>query len=312
MPSLLHRKTEDRRLWRSRGQVPPPIREKQIARYPDTTNRDQGVSLRDAPFAFGYRLLAFVLCYCSTTVNATDCTAIRAYERVEVSYVYDGDTVKLADGRKLRFIGINTPEIGRHGKANQALATQARTFLNDLLNEHNRTLNLQSGTEEHDHYGRLLAHAFLETGSNVAVQLLDAGLATTLVIPPNTWSVDCYQQHENDARSASRGLWSLPAYQPLDSATLQRDTKGFRIVHGRITGIRHTRYNVWLDLNRTLRVRVSNKDLSNFEPGYLDDLVGKNVEVRGWIKSGRDGLRVNVRHPAALRILATEASSRTK
>jgi endonuclease YncB( thermonuclease family) len=262
------------------------------------------VSLRGAPFAFGNRLLALFLCCCSTSVSADDCPAIRTRERVEVVYVYDGDTVKLADDRNLRFIGINTPEIGRHGKANQALATQARSFLDELLNAHNRSLNLQTDSEEHDHYGRLLAHAFLDTGSNVAVQLLDAGLATTLVVPPDIWAVDCYQQHENSARAARRGLWSLPAYQPQDSATLQRDTKGFRIVHGRVTAIRRTRYSVWLDLDGTLTAHVSTRDLSNFKPGYLDNLKGKYVELRGWIKTGHDGLRVTVRHPAALRMLA--------
>lgn len=270
------------------------------------------MSVQGTPFAFRCWLIALLLCCCSTTVSATDCPAIRARERVEVTYVYDGDTVKLADGRNLRFIGINTPEIGRHGKANQALATQARSFLDELLNAHNRSLNLQSDSEEHDHYGRLLAHAFLDTGSNVAVQLLDAGLATTLVVPPDTWAVDCYQQHENSARVARRGLWSLPAYQPQDSATLQRDTKGFLIVHGRVTAIRRTRYSVWLDLDGTLTARVSTRDLSNFKPGYLDNLEGKYVEVRGWIKTGRDGLRVTVRHPAALRMLIKGASSLPK
>lgn len=308
MPSVLHRQTEDRRLRRPCGQVPTPLREKQVGRYPDASNHDQGVSLQDTPFAFRCWLIALLLCCCSTTVSAADCPAIRADERVEVAYVYDGDTVKLADGRKLRFIGINTPEIGRHGKANQALAIQARSFLDDLLNVHKRMLNLQYGTEEHDHYGRLLAHAFLDTGSNIAVQLLDAGLATTLVVPPNSWAVDCYQQHEKSARTARRGLWSLPAYQPQESAALQRDTKGFYIIHGRVTTMRRTRYTVWLDMNGTLTVRVSTRDLSNFKPGYLDTLEGKYVEVRGWIKTGRDGLRVNVRHPAALRMLVTGTS----
>ena len=223
--------------------------------------------------------------------------------------MYDGDTVKLTDGRKVRFIGINTPEIGHHGKANQALATQARSFLDDLLNAHHRTLNLQPGTEKHDHYGRLLAHAFLDNGSNVAVQLLDAGLATTLVVPPDTWAVNCYQQHENNARAAGRGLWSLPAYQPQDSTSLKRDTTGFRIVHGRVTAIRHSRFTVWVDLGETLTARISIKDLSNFTPGYLDSLSGKNVEIRGWIKSVRDDLRVNVRHPAALRVLTAETAT---
>jgi len=308
MSPVLYRKTENRRFGRPCGQVPPPLRKKQVGRYPDATHHDQGVSFQDTPFAFGCWLIALLLCCRSTTVGAADCPAVRADEHVEVAYVYDGDTVKLADGRKLRFIGINTPEIGRHGKENQALATQARSFLDDLLNAHNRSLNLQPGTEDHDHYGRLLAHAFLDTGSNVAVQLLDAGLATTLVVPPDTWAVDCYQMHENSARAARRGLWSLPAYQPQESATLQRNTKGFRIVHGRVTAVRRTRHTVWLDLDGALTIRVSTRDLSNFQPGYLDRLEGNDVEVRGWIKTGRDGLRVNVRHPAALRMLATRTS----
>jgi endonuclease YncB( thermonuclease family) len=266
------------------------------------------VSFKDTPFALWYQLIALLLCCCPAAVSATDCPAIETREQVKVEYVYDGDTVKLTDGRRLRFIGINTPEIGHHGQSNQALATRARAFLIDLLNAHNRILHLQPGIEKQDHYGRLLAHAFLETGSNVAVQLLDAGLATTLVVPPNIWSVDCYQQHEDAARTARRGLWSLPSYQPQDSTTLRGDTKGFHIIHGRLTGIRHTRYTVWLDLEGTLTVLVPTRDLSNFRSGYFDTLTGKNVEVRGWVKTGRDGSRVTVRHPAALRMVVTEAS----
>ena len=226
--------------------------------------------------------------------------------------MYDGDTVKLADGRKLRFIGINTPEISRRGRAGQALAIQARAFLEELLDAHDRILKLQPGVEEHDHYGRVLAHAFLETGANVAVQLLDAGLATTVVVPPDTWAVDCYQHHENKARAARRGLWSLADYQPLDSASLPRDTEGFRIVHGRVTDIRRTRHSVWLDFPGKLSARIPTKDLAYFQTGYLDSLTGKSVEIRGWIKKGREGLRVTVRHPAALRLLVAGTSTRPK
>ena len=262
--------------------------------------------MQDTLFAFGRRLFALILCCCSsTTINATDCPARQTSERVEVDYVYDGDTVRLADGRRLRFIGIDTPEIGHHGQASQPLATRARSFLDDLLDSHNHLLNLQLGREDHDHYGRLLAHAFLEDGNNVAVRLLDQGLATTLVVPPNTWSFECYQQHENNARVSGRGLWSLPSYQPQDSASLQRSIAGFRIVRGRVTGVRHTRQSVWLDLTGPLTVHVVRKDLANFTPGYLDKLTDQTVEVRGWIKAGHDGLRINVRHPAALRLLAT-------
>lgn len=268
--------------------------------------RGQGVSLQDTPFAlYGWSIALLLFC-CPLTTGAGDCTTVGSREQVEVSYVYDGDTVKLSDGRRLRFIGINTPEIGHHGAANQPFAGKARRFLNDLLDAHDHTLLLKPGTEAHDHYGRLLAHAFLQNGDNVAVLLLDKGLATTVVIPPDTWAADCYQRHENTARAAGLGLWGLPAYQAQASTRLPRNTKGFRIVRGRVTAVRHTRYDVRLDLDGDLEVRVPNKDLSYFKPDYLDMLKDHYVEVRGWIKSGRQGLRVNVRYPAALRMLSTD------
>lgn len=267
--------------------------------------------MKGALFAFWRRLPVFILCCCPAAVSATECPARQTGERVKVEYVYDGDTVRLADGRRLRFIGIDTPEIGHHGEANQPFASVARSFLKALLDANHRTLRLQAGREDHDHYGRLLAYPFLENGGNVAVQLLDAGLATTLIVPPNTWSVDCYQQHENRARAERRGLWSLPEYQPQDSVTLKRDTQGFHIVRGQVTKVRHTRHSVWVYLAGELTLHISRKDLVNFSPGYLDTLTGKRVEVRGWIKTGRDNPRINVRHPSALRILATESSHRS-
>lgn len=38
-------------------------------------------------------------------------------EQVRVQQVVDGDTVRLVDGRSVRLIGINTPEIGHGGVA---------------------------------------------------------------------------------------------------------------------------------------------------------------------------------------------------
>ena len=106
-------------------------------------SRSQGVSLRDAPFALYGWLIAVLLVCCPITSRAGDCAAMGAQEQVEVSYVYDGDTVKLADGRRLRFIGINAPEIGHHGEPNQPFAAQARVFLVNMLDTHGHILKLQ-------------------------------------------------------------------------------------------------------------------------------------------------------------------------
>jgi endonuclease YncB( thermonuclease family) len=219
---------------------------------------------------------------------------------VQVSYVYDGDTVKLSDGRRVRFIGINTPEMGHHDTLTQPFAETARSSLQAALKAGGDRLSLQYGEERRDHYGRLLAHVYLENGENVAALLLHQGHATALVVPPNTGKADCYAQIEREARSAGRGLWQLAAYQPHDAETLPRDTRGFRIVQGRVESIQQTRHQLRVELQGLVVAQISSSDLGNFAAGYLETLVGRRVELRGWVKPEREGLAVRVRHPAAL------------
>jgi len=260
---------------------------------------NKGASDRVAPFAFWLLLTStLLLAGSSPSATASACQAIKAGERVQVVYVYDGDTVKLNDGRRLRLIGINTPEIGDKDQATQPLADAARSALQRLLETNNRILLLQYGRQNHDHYGRLLAHAFLEDGDNVAVYLLQQGLATTLVVPPNSWGADCYQHVEDEARLDRKGLWALPVYQPQAARSLPLSARGFRIVHGQISGIRTTRYTVWIEMEGPLVLQISKKDQVNFDA--LESLVGKQVEVRGWVKQDRDELRMKIQHPAAL------------
>ena len=264
---------------------------------------NKGASARGAPFAFWLLLSSILLLAGSLQpASASPCQAQKTGERVQVVYVYDGDTVKLNDGRRLRLIGINTPERGNRDQPTQPLAEAARSALQRLLETHNRILLLQYGTQDHDHYGRLLAHAFLEDGDNIAVHLLQQGLATALVVPPNSWGADCYQRVENEARLDRRGLWALPDYQPQAAQSLPLSTRGFRIVHGQISEVRATRDTVWVDMDSPLVLQVSRKDLVNFDS--LENLIGQQVEVRGWVKQDRDGLRMKIQHPAALVVIA--------
>jgi len=269
----------------------------------------RGASESGALFAFCSLLLAFQ--FLPSRVESQhlpqDCQPARIDERVQVSYIYDGDTVKLSDGRRVRFIGINTPEIGHHETLTQPYAEAARTSLQAALDAGGGTLSLQYGSERKDHYGRLLAHAYLNNGESVAALLLRQGHATALVVPPNTAAADCYRQLENEARAAGRGLWQLEAYQPRDADSLPENARGFRIVRGRVTGVHRTRHQVRVALEGTLVARISINDLANFEQDYLERLVSRTVEVRGWIKPEKNGLGIRVRHPAAL-VLVGESS----
>ena len=179
------------------------------------------------------------------SLYAQTCGPDRVDEKVQYTYVYDGDTIELKDGRKLRFIGINTPEIGHNESPPQPYAVKARKVLISLL-AHNKTLQLRFDAERHDKYNRLLAHVFLSDGSSVAARLLEQGLATTLVIPPNVWNQTCYSEIEHKAMAQKKGLWSLPEYQPVDAAKLTSN-HGYQIVRGRIVlGLLVVHNNFWV------------------------------------------------------------------
>lgn len=278
----------------------------------------EGATGSVAPSAFGGLLLALLLSACqpapesapssrtaqdTPATSAPACPSDREGEPVRVVHVYDGDTVKLADGRRVRIIGINAPEVAREDRTGQPWATEATRALQSMIDDHGQALQLRYDTDRHDRYQRVLAHLFLPNGDNVAARLLAEGYATALVVPPNTWQQDCYREAETRARAAGAGLWALPGWQPKEAARLPMDTRGFSIVRGRVDEIRESRDATWIDLEGPLVVRVARKDETHFTHFDPHGLVGKTVEVRGWVREDRYGLRVSVRHPAALQAL---------
>lgn len=109
---------------------------------------------------------------------------IRAY----CDYVVDGDTINvvLQDGskRRVRLVGIDTPEIG-HGRwgRDEPGGQEAREFLKNLCED--KTIYLDVDDERStDKYGRMLAVVYVGK-KNVNAELLRKGHATIFYIPPS-------------------------------------------------------------------------------------------------------------------------------
>jgi len=210
--------------------------------------------------------------------------------------------VRLADGWRVRLVGIDTPELAHKGRPAQPLANAARAMLVRLAPPGTR-IGLRYAPQRRDHYGRTLAHLFLRDGTNLQARLLSAGLATTLTMPPNLWSVDCYAATENRARRARRGLWALAHYQPVAARSLAASARGYRIVRGRVQRIGRSRRNLWLNLARHMALRIPRTDLAYFRGLSLRRLRGRKVEARGFVQRRHGESRITLRHPVQLTVL---------
>ena len=124
-----------------------------------------------------------------------------------VERVVDGDTVVLSGGTRVRYIGVDTPELHHPKKPIQAYAREAMEFNRKLVES--KKIRLEFDVERHDKYGRLLAYVYLEDGTFVNGELVRQGYAHTLTIPPNVKYADLFVKHQREAREAKRGLWGL-------------------------------------------------------------------------------------------------------
>jgi endonuclease YncB( thermonuclease family) len=232
----------------------------------------------------------------------SSCNLDSADETVAVTHVIDGDTVILKDGRHIRLIGINTPEIGRNGKASEPGADAAQKHLHALLQGH-RQIFLKFDAQEFDRYKRTLAHLFLPDGKNIQANMLEQGLATPLTIPPNLIYLDCYLHHSNQAIASLRGLWSLPQYKLLASKTLDRNIRGYHVIKGRVERIGESQSSIWINLAGKFALRIKRKDLSYFNEPELLDLKGKVIQVRGWVYIQNKEFRINLKHRSDMMLI---------
>lgn len=238
----------------------------------------------------------------SPALAASRCAADHIDEHVQVAYAHDGDTVRLQDGRSLRLIGIDTPELGRDGEPDQPYAVAARDALRALLGQRPE-LDLRFDETRHDSHGRLLAHVFLAGGTSVSAWLLERGYATLLIVPPNDWNAPCYQSAERYAHASRLGIWDLPAYQPISSARLNQSAQGYRLIKGRVVHIGESAHSIWLDLEGKVTARIDRDDLKYFTAVPLYKLLHKEVIIRGWVHHYRDEAQLRLRYPADLEIV---------
>lgn len=253
--------------------------------------RRQPAQWKKAPRG-AFFVLAFLLGWLAATAQA-DCKPDGAFgklQAVQVASVLDGDTVELKDGRRVRLVGINTPELAHPPRPEEPLAQWATGLLKDRIGD--RPLWLQPGQQPKDHYGRTLGYLFTAEGNNIIAELLYSGAGFQVAIPPNLAYGECYAAAVKQARQQGVGVWGHPYFQPVpaDSPTLKG---GYARVVGRVEKVSLTKNVIWVDLQGQVSLKLNRKHAKFLAGDTFDQVVAASrkrsgitdlvLEARGWV-----------------------------
>jgi endonuclease YncB( thermonuclease family) len=128
-------------------------------------------------------------------------------EEGHVKRVIDGDTILLSDGERVRYLGMDAPELnnGPGKSATPEPFSRWATAANVKLVE-GKTVRLLRDRSERDRYGRLLRYVFC-SGTFVNAQLLLEGAARLYLLPPDLNLAELLARAELHAQRRQVGLW---------------------------------------------------------------------------------------------------------
>ena len=135
--------------------------------------------------------------------------------------VYDGDTLTLDTGEKVRLKAVNTPE----RRPPQPFADEAMRVAEKLVLGREVVLDVDPSST-HDGYGRLVAGVRVGD-ADLALRLVEEGLGHVFLIPPDDGDPTALLEAQDRARAARLGIWSTPAFAgPLHISSFHANGRG--------------------------------------------------------------------------------------
>jgi len=130
-----------------------------------------------------------------------------------VKRVIDGDTIVLGNGRKVRYIGVDAPEIFHDstGKKTGEECGADKAYLANKKLVEGKTVRLEKDISETDKYGRLLRYVYLPSSPSgelfVNDYLMQNGFTKTMTIKPDIKYASIFLYSQNLAKEKNIGLW---------------------------------------------------------------------------------------------------------
>ena len=147
---------------------------------------------------------------------------LHAQQTTTVTRIVDGDTLKvfyLEGEESIRLIGIDTPESRVNKKTKKdakrsgqdvetiiAMGKRATEYVESLVKP-GGLITIEFDVQERDRYKRLLGYVYLSNGKMLNEEIVKAGYASVMTIPPNVKYKDRFLIAYQEARKDKRGLW---------------------------------------------------------------------------------------------------------
>ncbi|MDD5195378.1 MAG: thermonuclease family protein [Candidatus Omnitrophica bacterium] len=234
-----------------------------------------------------------------------------SYANIQVADVIDGDTIRLANGKLLRYIGIDTPE-SRIKKGSSFIynpqpgAVEATKFNKSLVS--GKKIRIEFDVQKTDKYGRLLGYCYVGD-TFVNARLIKEGYAVLLTYPPNVKYTDLFVKLQKEAREARRGLWG--AYAVIEHTQADRYINQVRTVRGKILNTHRTKKCTLLNFSNNSKEDFTIVIFANsyrfFENAGIDPVTfykGKTVEISGRIRS-YNGPEIIANTPQDIEVIET-------
>jgi micrococcal nuclease len=140
----------------------------------------------------------------------------------KVVYVCDGDTIILETGERIRYLGIDAPEVAHESSRAECFGDDARKLNSEMVLH--KQVSLHYDEEMTDPHGRLLAYVLLPDGRCANLEILRAGCAYVFRTSREFRRLEEFLLVQREAMRSLKGMWGACPVKSSRSYLANRDT----------------------------------------------------------------------------------------
>jgi micrococcal nuclease len=123
----------------------------------------------------------------------------------KVVFVCDGDTIILESGERIRYLGIDAPEVAHEKVKADCFGDEAKKVNSDLVLH--KQVSLEYDREVLDVHGRFLAYVILPDGRCANLEMLRAGCAFVFRSSNDFRRMEEFLRQQREAIHKRQGMW---------------------------------------------------------------------------------------------------------